>query len=97
MKNILVTELKQAIAGLGYKDIKTLSPNSFGIVVAKTKVSKVVPEVMNALKDYEPKVISDVEVRIGDKSVFAKNANMQKGRKAFSGGRGNEFNLMASP
>lgn len=92
-KPILVTQLKAAIADLGYREIKSLGPNAFGIVVPKTKVLKVIPDLAVILKDYQPTIISDVELRIGDKSVFAKNANLQRGRAAFSQGRGNEFLL----
>jgi hypothetical protein len=96
MADLNVTSLKAVLAERGYKDIKNLSPTSFGVVVPKTRVDKVVPDLVAALKQYNPKVINDRELRVGTLSVFAKNANMQRGVQAFTHGRGNEFNLMTA-
>ena len=49
-----------------------------------------------SLKNFRPKQISDHELRIGTKSIFAKNENLQKGRTAFGQGRGNEFALQSA-
>jgi hypothetical protein len=96
VKQILPTELKAIIGAMGYKDVRTIGLNSFGVVVPKTQVASVVPILRSALEEYEPKVVSDVELRIGLVSVFAKNANMQRARAGMSGGRGNEKNLQVA-
>lgn len=95
-KEILVTTLKSLIAGAGFKTIKDLSPTSWGVVVPKTVVPKVIPALTAALYEYEPKVISDMELRIGTKSVFAKNENLQRTRQALSMGRANEVALQTA-
>ena len=96
MADLNLTSLKAALAERGYKDIKNLSTTSLGIVVPKTKVDKVVPDLVVALKDYNPKIVNDRELRVGVFSIFAKNANMQRGVAAFTHGRGNEFNLLTA-
>lgn len=88
-----LTQLKEAITARGYKDIRTLSGNSLGVVVAKTKVDAVIPELLQVFKAHRPVRVSDREMRLGHFSIFAKNANMQRIARAFTGGRGNEFNL----
>jgi hypothetical protein len=94
MKNILTTQLKEALGSLGYTDIRDLQSNAFGVIVPKTRVPLVVPQLAKLLASYQPKRISDIELRIGDKTVFAKNANMQRSRQGFTGGRANEWNLI---
>jgi hypothetical protein len=96
MARLLATELKTALASLGYTDIKTLGHNAYGIVVPKTRVAAVVPTLMSAFAEYKPKQISDMEIRIGLLSIHAKNANLQQTRKALTMGRANEYALMAA-
>jgi hypothetical protein len=93
VKTILPTELKAVIAAAGYKDVRTLGPNAFGVIVPKTQVAGVVPALKSAFEEYKPRVMSDVELRVGVVSVFAKNANMQRQRAGLTMGRGNEKNL----
>lgn len=94
-KQINTTTIKTILASLGYKDIKNLGPNSFGVVVARTKVDKLIPQLAVAFRAYKPVVASDRELRIGDKSIFAKNRELQRGKAAHSLGRGNEWNFIA--
>ncbi len=96
MADLNITSLKAVLAERGYKDIKNLSSTSFGVVVPKTKVDKVVPDLFEALKAFNPKIVNDRELRVGPLTVFAKNSNMQRGVAAFSHGRGNEFNLQTA-
>lgn len=95
-QQLLPTELKAALASLGYTDIKTLGRNAYGVVVPKTRVAAVVPTLMSAFAEYKPKQISDMEIRIGLLSIHAKNANLQQVRKALTMGRANEHALMAA-
>jgi hypothetical protein len=94
MIGLNTTQIKEALARLGYKDVRTLASKALGVVVPKTKVDAVVPQLMTAFAKFQPKRISDREMRLGDQSIFAKNANMQRVARAFTMGRGNEFNLM---
>lgn len=96
MDRLLATDLKGALAALGYTDIKNLGHNAYGIVVPKTRVAGVVPVLMNAFDEYKPKKISDMEVRVQGFALFAKNANLQQTRKAFTMGRANEHALIAA-
>lgn len=96
MPDILITTLKSIIANIGYRNIKDLSSTSIGVVVPKTIVQKVIPTLTVALKEWKPKVVSDLELRIGRFSVFSKNENLQKGRTSFGQGRGNEFALQSA-
>lgn len=93
-KEINTTTLKELLASMGYSDVRTLSQKSFGVVVPKTKVDLVVPTILKELKAYNPKAVSDREVHIGGKQVYAKNANMQRTAHSFTQGRGNEWNLL---
>jgi hypothetical protein len=91
-----VTTLKAILSALGYKDIKSLSSTSFGVVVAPTKVDKLLPELMKAFAAHKPKMVSTRELRVGTFSIFAKNREQQRGIQKFTFGRGNEFNLMGA-
>lgn len=93
MKQILLTELKASIGAAGFKDVRSLGPNALGVVVPKTQVSHVVPTLRSVLAEYEPQIVSDVELRLGRMAVFAKSADMQRGRAGMTMGRGNEKNL----
>ena len=93
---INISNLKTIISACGFTDIKNLTTTALGVVVAPTKVDKVIPQLMIALREYKPVMVSTRELRIGDKTVFAKNRNMQRGSKAMTFGRGNEYNLMST-
>jgi hypothetical protein len=93
MPSLTATSLKELIAHAGYADIRSINSKAFGVVVPKTRVEAVVPTLLRVLSAYRPVQVSTRELRVQEFSVFAKNANMQRGVAAFSHGRGNEFNL----
>lgn len=94
--SINITTLKTVLAALGYRDIKKLSSDSFGVVVPKTKVDKLIPELHKAFRAYNPRIVSDRELRVGAFSLFAKNREQQRGLKQFTVGRGNEWNFVTA-
>lgn len=96
MLDINVTTLKTILANVGYKDIKPLGGESFGIVVAPTKVEKLIPELAKIFAAYKPKVVSNREIRIGRFVLHAKNRDQQRGIRKFTFGRGNEFNFIGA-
>jgi hypothetical protein len=96
MPVINVTTLKTILGSIGYKDIKPLSSESFGIVVAPTKVDKLIPELTKAFAGYKPIIVSTRELRVGRFTLFAKNRNQQRGVKGFTFGRGNEHNFIGA-
>ena len=93
-QTLTLTQVKEALGQAGYRDIRSMSASAVGVVVAKTKVDGIVPHAMQIFRRFNPKQISDRELKIGRISVFAKNANVQRTARAFTQGRGNEFNLM---
>jgi hypothetical protein len=94
--DINVTTLKAVLAGLGHKDIKTLTSTSFGVVVPPTHVDKLVPELAKAFVAYKPTIVSTRELKVGKFTVLAKNREQQRGIHRFTFGRANEFNLMGA-
>lgn len=91
---INATTLKAILSGVGYTDVKNITSTSFGVVVAPTKVDKVIPTLVEAFKAYKPTVVSSREIRVGDKTIYAKNKDQQRGVAWKSHGRGNEWEFV---
>lgn len=96
MAKISFTQIKEHLALLGHKDVRTINPKAIGVVVPKTRVDKLVPELANYFQKFKPVIVSDRELKLQDFSIFARNANVQRQAKAFTMGRGNEHNLMTA-
>ena len=96
MPDINITTLKTILGALGYNELKPLTAESFGIIVAPTKVDKLIPELAKSFAAYHPKIISTRELRIGRFTLHAKNRNQQRGVKGLTFGRGNEHNFIGT-
>jgi hypothetical protein len=94
MVTINATTLKAILSGVGYTDVKNITSTSFGVVVAPTKVDKVIPTLLEAFKAYKPTAVSTREMRVGDKTIYAKNKDQQRGVAWKSHGRGNEWEFI---
>jgi hypothetical protein len=94
MKTPTFTQFKEQLSTLGYKDVRTINARAIGIVVPKTQVDAVVPKLTQYYRLLRPVRISDRELKVGEMSLFARNANVQRVAGNFTMGRGNEFNLM---